>query len=280
MKAPILNRNEYSVLIAEYSTGIIYNKGFNKHSSTDNKENVYQVFQNFDFAINYVKSKVQEQNKFEFVIHDYNGEYLCKIDKTSDLKKKVYFLERLQQSIHKIEGKIEGVSKNDILLLEQKLEIKLPIVYKEFLFLMGTEANHILCGQNYRYHELIALQEEADEILFRRTNKHLPKNTFVFFVHQNYSFAFFYLNHQENPATFLFVEPEESAKIEPHEDSFSNFIFKELDNYLNCKGQINKEVEKKKEERVNKSKGLLEENFMNRILFIIVLFILFYLFLH
>ena len=110
-------------------------------------------------------------------------------------------------------------------------------------------------------------------ILYRRTGKYLPKNAFVFFIHQNYSFCFFYINEDKNPKVYQFLEPEDPAKIMLLHNSFSKFILNELNIFLECKKQqINKKVIAKQ-----KKETILTDSFLERIIYIIIIFICLYL---
>lgn len=281
MKPPELNKNQYSVLIAEYSTGIIYKKDFTIYLNDEGEKEVYQAFNCFVDAVKYVQKFIVEKPDFEYLISDERGGYVCKIDKTTNFDDKKYFLEKIQKSIPGFTEGVKGCSFDEINIIEEELKVVLPLAYKEFLLLMGHEAGHILCGENYRYHELIGLQEEADDILYRRTGKHLPKDVFVFFIHQNYSFGFFYLYAGENPQVFLFVEPEEPAEIIPLEDSYSKFILKELDQFLDCRKQrLNSQElnDSLSRESQLKSVNLFSFKLLKRILYVIFIFVIYYFF--
>ena len=76
MKAPLLEENKCSILIAEYATGHVFKKDLTLFRKGDNEEEVYQLFENFYdaeiFILNFIKSKPE----FECSIYNHNGEYL------------------------------------------------------------------------------------------------------------------------------------------------------------------------------------------------------------
>ncbi|KFC18454.1 hypothetical protein [Chryseobacterium sp. FH1] len=86
MKAPLLEENKCSILIAEYATGHVSKKDLTLFHKGDNEEEVYQFFENFDnaesFILNFIKSKPQ----FECSIYNHNGEHLKTFDITGERK--------------------------------------------------------------------------------------------------------------------------------------------------------------------------------------------------
>ncbi len=86
MKAPILEENKCSILIAEYATGHVLKKDLTLFLKGDNEEDVYQIFQNFYdaeiFVLNFIKSK----SEFEFAIYNHKGEHMKTYDITGERK--------------------------------------------------------------------------------------------------------------------------------------------------------------------------------------------------
>ena len=62
MKAPLLEENKCSILIAEYATGHVFKKDLTLFRKGDNEEEVYQFFENFDdadiFVLNFIINDV------------------------------------------------------------------------------------------------------------------------------------------------------------------------------------------------------------------------------
>ena len=121
-----------------------------------------------------------------------------------------------------------GVPEQEIQTLEQELKIKLPTVYKEFLFLAGNRDN-ILDDWNggFEYLDLIQinLKESMDNV-----NLHL-KPFFVFAEYNNNQCMFFFLDEGETPPIYGYAG-EKFHKNEKGEyvyyiktnDSFSEYI--------------------------------------------------------
>lgn len=86
MKAPVLEENKCSILIAEYATGHVFKKDLTFFLKGDNEEEVYQIFRNFYdaeiFVLNFIKSKPE----FECSIYNYKGEHLKTFDITGERK--------------------------------------------------------------------------------------------------------------------------------------------------------------------------------------------------
>lgn len=84
MKAPVLEENECSVLIAEYATGNVLKKDLTLFFKGGTEEEVYQIFENFYdaelFVLNFIKSKPE----FECSIYNQNGEHLKTYDITRE----------------------------------------------------------------------------------------------------------------------------------------------------------------------------------------------------
>ena len=73
MNAPILKENEYSVLLAELSTGIVLTTNFQRYIGTGE---VFHVFQSYDLAITFINTKLIENSNYEFSIYINKGVYL------------------------------------------------------------------------------------------------------------------------------------------------------------------------------------------------------------
>ena len=86
MKAPVLEKNKCSVLIAEYATGHVFKKNLTLVLTGDSEADIYQLFDNFfdaeNFALNFIKSKPE----FECSTFNHNGEHLKTYDITGERK--------------------------------------------------------------------------------------------------------------------------------------------------------------------------------------------------
>ncbi|MBX7225201.1 MAG: hypothetical protein K1X55_04175 [Chitinophagales bacterium] len=84
MKAPILEENWCSVLIAEFATGIVFKKDLTLYQKEDSKAEVFQLFENFYAAESFVRNFINNKPEFECVIFNHKGEYLSAFDITGE----------------------------------------------------------------------------------------------------------------------------------------------------------------------------------------------------
>jgi len=86
MKAPKLDENRCSIIIAEHKTGHVYKKDLTLFQNGDRECDVFLLFDNFnnakEFALNFIKN----QPEFECSIYNYTGEHLATFDKNGERK--------------------------------------------------------------------------------------------------------------------------------------------------------------------------------------------------
>lgn len=81
-----LKKNQYVVIKAEFTTGIVLrNDGFYFKSGDDCNEK-YNVFENFDDAKNFASNEVQNNKNVECWIQNYKSEMIFLIDKNGEQK--------------------------------------------------------------------------------------------------------------------------------------------------------------------------------------------------
>lgn len=76
MKAPKLEKDKCSMLIAEYATGHVFKKDLTLFLKGDSEGDVYQLFDNFLDAENFVLNFIKSKPEFECSIYNHNGEHL------------------------------------------------------------------------------------------------------------------------------------------------------------------------------------------------------------
>ncbi|MBF4472545.1 hypothetical protein [Flavobacterium sp. HJJ] len=86
MKAPILEENKCSILIAEYATGHVFKKDLTIFSKGQNDKEVYQLFDNFYDAESFVFNLIKSKPEFECSIYNHKGEHLKTYDITGERK--------------------------------------------------------------------------------------------------------------------------------------------------------------------------------------------------
>lgn len=86
MKAPVLEENKCSILIAEYATGHIFKKDLKLFLKGDSEIDIYQLFDNYYDAENFVLNFIKSKPEFECSIYNHNGEHLKTYDVTGERK--------------------------------------------------------------------------------------------------------------------------------------------------------------------------------------------------
>ena len=132
------------------------------------------------------------------------------------------YLNKLKEKLSQHNVYLKPASNDDVQLFEQRMRFKLPLAYKEFLLLMGKGADYFLKGSDcFINDDFEEMRTQATYIL--KNSGHSEKflnNAFVFWMHQGYQMAFFYLSESENPKIHYFSESEKET----------NGIFSHLDN--------------------------------------------------
>lgn len=124
--------------------------------------------------------------------------------------------------------KLRGCSTREISKIEGSFNLKLPLFYKEFLFSMGKNAGRFMEGSSAFYDEIFDLREGSIRLLSDDNFKPLPDNVFVFWMHQGYQFAFFYLDQGDNPPVYYYYEGENYEDFERKENCFTDFLESQL----------------------------------------------------
>lgn len=124
--------------------------------------------------------------------------------------------------------------------IETWLGHRLPEAYREFLLWMGHSGGGFLRGSDCFYYDLKSLWDNAQELL-KEDNfpGELPENIFVFFMHQGYQFNFFYLDGDDDPPVFCYLE-EEPVKTSFFQiyPRFSDFILTEIEGHIRIKSGL------------------------------------------
>jgi hypothetical protein len=124
--------------------------------------------------------------------------------------------------------RLRGCSGREIDKIESFFKVKLPVAYKEFLFSMGKGAGRFMEGSSAFYDEIFDIRDGSIRLLSDDNFKPLPVNTFVFWMHQGYQFAFFYLDEGDNPPIYFYYEQANYDDFIKKENSFTDFLEKQL----------------------------------------------------
>jgi SMI1 / KNR4 family (SUKH-1) len=106
-----------------------------------------------------------------------------------------------------------GCSDDEIKALEMQYDLQFPAIYRIFLTHMGHYARDFLVGTDWKYPRLKDLRGYAESLIAEsNTSYRLPKNAFVFVMHQGYSFLFFHAT-SDDPPVWLYEECDEQPKL-------------------------------------------------------------------
>jgi SMI1 / KNR4 family (SUKH-1) len=144
------------------------------------------------------------------------------------------YLDRVKNQLIELkivkQDELLGCTRDEVSAIEQQLGISLPRAYQEFLLSMGHSAGQFLRGSDCFFQHLPQLQEWAIELLQENNfAQSLPKDAFIFFMHQGYQFSFFRVSEGADPPIYSYCEgTEETFFIKSHA-SFSEFLATELE---------------------------------------------------
>ncbi|QHS58054.1 SMI1/KNR4 family protein [Chitinophaga agri] len=134
----------------------------------------------------------------------------------------------LQQFLLQKNCKLRGCKSSDVKKIENFFNITLPSKYKDFLYAMGRDGDKFMRGSSAFYSEILYLREDFIDILQER-NRILPDETFVFWSHQGYQFAFFFLNDGDDPPVYFYYEGKNFDNFVKKEESFTDFLTVQLE---------------------------------------------------
>ena len=121
-----------------------------------------------------------------------------------------------------------GCSNKEIAKIEDLYGIELPQTYKDYLLAMGKSADDYMKGSSVFYDEIFDLKDGSSRLLQENDFKSLPENAFVFWMHQGYQFAFFYLNEGDDPPVYFYYEGANDREFVRKEESLTDFLKKQI----------------------------------------------------
>lgn len=132
-----------------------------------------------------------------------------------------------------VNAPLVGCTEKEIFELEDRIGVKLPGMYKEFLLAAGRESGRLFQGTVVHYTNLLEIQVGAKELLEENHNPMtLSDTSFVFSMHQGYEIRFFDVSMGENPPVFLWYEGiENPASAIRLFDTFEEFLLQEIEEH-------------------------------------------------
>jgi SMI1-KNR4 cell-wall len=124
--------------------------------------------------------------------------------------------------------KLRPVTVEDLSLLEQEFHVQLPLTYKRFLLLMGRGAGSFMLGSSVFFEDVFYLREWTEELIRENNLENLPKDSFVFWMHQGYQAAYFKITGEDDPPVYYFSEGSNKIKFEIFEKTITDFFINQL----------------------------------------------------
>lgn len=125
-------------------------------------------------------------------------------------------------------GRPVGAFQSDLIALEARIRIRLPVAYREYLLWMGADFNGVLRGSDC-FISHVETNCDGLNLLFEENGlSPLPYSPIVFFMHQGYIACWFDSSDQsDDPAIFGFSEAAGESGIQTY-GTFSNWLYSEL----------------------------------------------------
>ncbi len=140
---------------------------------------------------------------------------------------KLSSVEELVELLKRNGEDLKPMTEDQVKKVESLSNKPLPQVYKEFLLQMGKGAGRFMEGSSAFYNEIFELQDWANELLNDNGIEPLPKNSFVFWMHQGYQMSYFILGESENPKVYYYSEGKGLNEF-IKKDSLLEFFEKQL----------------------------------------------------
>ncbi|WP_276482893.1 SMI1/KNR4 family protein [Paraflavitalea pollutisoli] len=141
-------------------------------------------------------------------------------DQVHTMDELVVFLQRFET--------LHGLKCWEITDIESRIGQPLPKVYTQFLTIMGRGGGDYMRGSSAFYEELSSLQEGGEELMAENGLPPLPDNCFVFWMHQGYQLAIFYLNDGDDPPVYYYCEGYGQKGFELISYSLTDFFVYQL----------------------------------------------------
>lgn len=123
----------------------------------------------------------------------------------------MYNIEQFKRDILKkniaSEHNVIGVSSDEIKNLETSLGLTLPIIYKDFLRILGKKAGSLCTDVSFFFHEVATLKEELQEMIDEEELEFtIPELAVVFSGYQGFQYHYFLSDGNENPEIYRIMD--------------------------------------------------------------------------
>jgi hypothetical protein len=135
-------------------------------------------------------------------------------------------------------GEVLPCTEKEVQDLERGAGLALPQAYREFLLWMGHGAGEFWRGSHCFYQDLEPLSSWADAMLeHNKSAEKLPKDAFVFLMHQGYQFLFFRTSEGEDPPVRHCEEKPGRLSFSIKDQHFSVFLLRAIESHANIREQ-------------------------------------------
>ena len=118
---------------------------------------------------------------------------------------------------------IRGCSEKEIAVLEKHFEIIFPRSYREFLKYFGRRAGQLFEGTDCFYEQLWDLRNWAEDLILENGLAfRVPRDAFVFSMHQGYEFLYIPTDAGDDPPVYQYVEDQGLPRLTWR--SFTEFL--------------------------------------------------------
>ncbi len=136
-------------------------------------------------------------------------------------------LETIINRLNETGQTLTPLTNGEVEKIEEELGRRLPEVYRTFLLVMGKGAGQFMRGSSAFYNDFYDFKVGVEEIILVNKLPQLPKDSFVFWMHQGYQFAYFLLSDGDNPPVYHFSEGKNQLNYQKIEN-LSEFYLIEL----------------------------------------------------
>lgn len=126
--------------------------------------------------------------------------------------------------------RVNPCTEEQVNLLENDLNMELPLAYREFLLWMGNYTGELFPDSEHEYHKLRSLNRWAKRILNEgNSSLELPDDAIVFWVAFNEAFCFLRLSEGDDPPVYAYKMGSNQFKRTHH--YFSELLAEEIEKY-------------------------------------------------
>jgi SMI1-KNR4 cell-wall len=131
---------------------------------------------------------------------------------------------------------IKGCSEEEVIKLERYFELRLPVVYRDFLLRMGHRAGSYHQGTDIFYSDIFSNREGLEELLEEDNfSVYLEQTFFVFSCHQGYIYHFFDIRESLiDPPVYGYKEGD--LQFKRINDAYSSFLLRSLEDEKRLRG--------------------------------------------